>query len=263
MFSRSTNGGQTFSAPIALSPPGELNQGSETAIGPNGEVYVSWQRIGPSPQLVSMARSLDGGQTFSPPVIVAPITNIGFGSGNLNGNFRVRSWPRIDVSPVNGNVYIVYAGNPPGADGADVFLTASTDRGQTWSQPIRLNDDATENDQFFPDVAVNGQGVVQVMWYDRRNDPENRLIDVYRARVTANGRSVLANERVTSISFPPAVGYDPTTNPTYMGDYIDLKSLLNPTGRTSAFGAAWGDNRRRIVTAGGRRNDQDVFFKSF
>jgi hypothetical protein len=102
-----------------------------------------------------------------------------------------------------------------------------------------------------------------VIWYDRRHDPENRLIDVYRARVASNGRSVLQNEKVTGVSFPPAVGYDPLANRQYMGDYIDLKSLLTPTGRGPAFGAAWGDNRRRITTAGGQRNDQDVFFKNF
>ena len=263
VFSRSTDRGLTFSPPITISASGDVNQGSEPAVGPNGEVYVSWLRLAPAPQVVMFARSIDGGKSFSAPVPVAPLNNIGFGSGNLNGNFRVLSWPRIDVSPANGNIYIVYASNPPGPDGADIFLTVSTDRGQTWSAPIRVNDDRTENDQFFPDVAVNSQGVVQVVWYDRRNDPENRLIDVYRARVTANGRTVMQNERVTSVSFPPAVGYDPTTNPTYMGDYIDLKTVLSPAGREVGFGAAWGDNRRQIVTAGGRRHDQDVFFKLF
>ncbi len=263
LFSRSTNGGVTFSPPIVLSPPDDVNQGSEPAVGPNGEVYVSWLRLSPLPQLVMMAQSLDGGQTFSPAIPVAPLSNIGFTTGNLNGNFRVLSWPRIDVSPTNGNIYIVYASNPPGPDGADIFLITSTDRGLTWSAPIRVNDDATETDQFFPDVAVNSQGTVQVIWYDRRNDPQNLMIDVYRARITPNGRSVMRNERVTSVSFPPAVGYDPTTSPVYMGDYIDIKPLLNQAGRSVSFGAAWGDNRRRIVTPGGRRNDQDIFFNSF
>jgi hypothetical protein len=263
VFSRSTNRGLTFSWPIVISPSGDINQGSEPEVGPNGEVYVSWMRLQPSPQFVMMARSLNGGRTFTPATPVAPLTNIGFGGGTLNGNFRVLSWPRIDVSPANGNVYIVYASNPPGPDGADVFLITSADRGVTWSAPVRVNDDNTETDQFFPDVAVNSQGVVQVIWYDRRNDTDNRLIDVYRARISSNGRSVARNERVTSVSFPPAVGYDPLTNRLYMGDYIDIKPLLNESGRSVSFGAAWGDNRRQIITAGGRRNDQDVFFSRF
>ena len=262
-FSHSTNHGLPFSAPITLSAPGDVNQGSEPAVGPNGEVYVSWIRLSPAPQVVMLARSLNGGRSFSAPVAVAPLTNIGFVSGNLSGNFRVLSWPRIDVNPVNGNVYVVYASNPAGPDGADIFLTASLDRGNTWSAPIRVNDDNTENDQFFPDVAVNSQGVVEVIWYDRRNDPENMLIDVYRARVAANGRAVMPNEKLTSVSFPPAVGYDPVVSPTYMGDYLDVKSILTPTGGRVGFAAAWGDNRRKIVTAGGIRHDQDVFFRLF
>jgi len=253
----------TFSPPVMLSAPGDINQGSEPVAGPNGEIYVTWLRLEPAPQLVMFARSLDGGQTFSSPVAVAPVTNIGFNSGTLNGAIRVLSWPRVDVSPVNGNIYVVYASNPPGPDASDVYMTASANRGQTWSPPIRVNDDNTETDQFFPDVAVNGDGVVQVIWYDRRNDPSNRFMDVYRARVGVNGRNVQQNERVTSVSFPPAVAYDPIVSPTYMGDYIDLKAFINSSGRTGTFGAAWGDTRRQIVTPGGRRNDQDVFFTRF
>lgn len=266
-FSRSTNKGLNFTPRILLSAPNTINQGSEPAAGPGGEVYVSWAQFSPGPPLVMVARSLNGGRTFSPPVAAAPFTPIGFGvsgiGGNLNGNFRVSVWPRIDVNPVNGNVYVVYASNPPGADGSDIFLVTSTDRGQTWSAPVRVNDDTTQNDQFFPDVAVHGQGVVQVTWYDRRNDRENRLIDVYRARVTVNGQTVSANERLTTVSFPPAVGYDPTANRTYMGDYLDVKAFITPAGRSTFFGAAWGDNRREIITAGGRRHDQDVFFRRF
>jgi len=263
VFARSTDGGLTFSPPIIISAPGDVNQGSEPVVGPNGEIYVTWLRLEPAPQLVMMARSLDGGQTFTPPVAIAPVTNIGFASGTLNGAIRVLSWPRVDVSPTNGNIYVVYASNPPGPDGADVYITMSADRGQSWSVPLRINDDTTQHDQFFPDVAVNSQGAVQVIWYDRRNDPQNRLIDVYRARVGPNGRSVQPNQKVTSVSFPPAVAYDPVISPTYMGDYIDLKSLFTPEGKTVNFAAAWGDNRRSIVTAGGRRNDQDVFFTKF
>jgi hypothetical protein len=259
-FSRSTDGGLSFSPPQVISEPGTINQGSEPAVGPNGEIYVTWIRLAPGPQLIMVARSLDGGQTFGPPAAIAPVTNIGFTSGNLNGDIRVVSYPRIDVSPVNGNVYVVYTSNPPGPDGSDVFLAASIDRGQTWSAPIRVNDDATESDQFFPDVAAGRDGTVQVIWYDRRNDPENLLIDVYSGRISPDGSSVLDNDRVTSVSFPPAVGYDPLLDPRYMGDYIDLKRLISPDPTGPGFGAAWGDNRRRIVTGGGRRNDQDVMF---
>src|SRR5216683_7909206 len=63
---------------------------------------------------------------------------------------------------------------------SDVFLTVSHDHGKTWSAPVRVNDDATQTDQWMPSVAVTEEGTVGVMFYDRRNDPGANLnIDVY------------------------------------------------------------------------------------
>jgi hypothetical protein len=105
---------------------------------------------------------------------------------------------------------------------------------------------------------VNGQGVIQVLWYDRRRDPNNLLIDVYSAKSTNDGLSFQRNHRVTTVSSPPAVGYDPEIVPTYMGDYIDLKA--SPTSRGSQSLKAWGDLGRIAETFGGIRHDQDIRF---
>jgi hypothetical protein len=264
-FSRSTDGGISFSPAIQISQPGDNCQGSEPAVGPSGEVYVTWMRWAPAPAAIFVAKSLNGGATFGPPVVVRPIMPIGFRLaggpiGILTGNFRVNSFPRIDVNRVNGHVYIVYNANPPGPDGADVFFVRSTNGGTTWSEPIRVNDDTGEFDQFFPDVAANGAGNVQVMWYDRRNGG-NLGIDVYTARMNPGGQSFQPNTRLTSEIFRPAVGYDPVVNPQYMGDYNDIKAHQGPNGPAMDFLTAWGDFRRRLTTAGGRRNDQDVIFR--
>lgn len=268
VFSRSTDGGASFSAPVRVSPGGtETVQGSEPAVGPNGEVYVAWFRWSPSPSGIFIAKSANGGASFGPPNLVAPAKWIGFGVPlrflpSLVGNFRVNSFPRIDVDPANGNVYITYAANRSGAGGdtADVFFTRSTDGGATWSVPIRVNDDSTKNDQFFPDIAVNQDGVIEAMWYDRRLDSDNVKIDVFKAQSTDGGLSFGANERVTSVSFLPAVGYDPIISPLYMGDYIDIKTDTTPDGRGFKFLLAWGDCRRKVITPQGIRPDQDVFF---
>jgi hypothetical protein len=275
VLSRSTDGGNTFSTPVTLTPSGfffNTVQGSAPAVGPNGEVYVAWFQGGcgfltfPS---IYVAKSVDGGQTFGPPVFVAPLEPLGFATegscsaigGSLTGNFRVNSFPRIDVNPINGHVYIVYGSHSiPSADSGDAFFTASNDGGQTWSIPLRVNDDSTTNDQFFPAVAVNGQGVIQVMWYDRRLDPNNILIDVFSATSTNDGVSFHSNHRVTTVSSPPAVGYDPVLNPFYMGDYIDVKAMTGAHSRGSQFLQTWGDFRRRVETIGGVRHNQDVRF---
>ncbi len=263
-FSRSTDGGLTLSPPVAISSADNFSQGSEPAVGPNGELYVAWFNFGPGPSGVMVTKSVDGGATFSSPVLVAQATPAGFNSGNMTGNFRVNSFPRIDVDSANGNVYIVYGARPntPG-DSGDVFFIRSTDGGVNWSAPMRINTDPGTNDQFFPTIAVDGTGLLRVVWYDKRTDPDNVRIGVYTATSSDGGASFSANHTVTNETFDPAVGYDPVLNPVYMGDYIDIKAGLTASGRTNILNFAWTDCRRIITTSGGTRPDQDVFFTSF
>lgn len=273
VFSRSTNGGASFSVPIRISTFAHSNQGSEPAVGPNGEVYVAWFRIsGPPPApgqpplgpAIMVAKSTNCGVTFGTAVEVTRLTPIGFGGAPVNArtraNFRTNSFPRLDVNPRNGHVYIVYNANPEGPDGADIFFTRSTDGGATWSAPTRVNKDSSDNDQLFPDIAVNVDGAIEVAWYDQRLDPENFRMDVYHSRSTDGGLSFGPNQRVTLTSALPAVGYDPVVNSNYMSDYLDLKANTTATGPGSDFLLSWGDWRRVIVTNGGVRSDQDVFF---
>jgi hypothetical protein len=49
-------------------------------------------------------------------------------------------------------------------------------------------------------------------------------------------------------------------NRVYIGDYIDIKSGANASGRTADFFLAWGNNRRFIITNRGERPNRDVFF---
>ena len=272
-ISRSTDGGATFGVPLKISPFAHSNQGSEPVVGPNGHVYVAWFRINgpppgpaqpPLPPAIMIAKSADCGVTFGPAVEVTQLTPVGFGGAPVNArtraNFRTNSFPRIDVNPLNGHLYIVYNANPPGPDGADIFFTRSTDGGATWSTPARVNSDPGDNDQLFPDIAVNASGAIEIAWYDQRRDPENFRMDIYHTQSTDGGLSFGPNHRVTQTSSLPAVGYDPVVNPNYMGDYIDLKAITTATGPGNDFLLTWGDWRRVILTNGGVRPDQDAFF---
>ena len=264
-LSKSTDGGLTLSAPVALSPGGgAFAQGSQPAVGPNGELYVAWFNFGPGPTGIMLVKSVDGGTTFTSPILVAQATPPGFNSGTMTGNFRVNGFPRMDVDPTNGNVYITYGANPgtPG-DSGDVFFVRSTDGGATWSAPVRINTDSGTNDQFFPTLAVDASGLLRIVWYDKRTDPNNLAIGVYTVSSSDGGRSFSPNQKVTNETFEPAVGYDPILNPVYMGDYIDIKAGVTANGRTNVLNFAWTDCRRIITTSGGTRPDQDVFFTAF
>jgi hypothetical protein len=277
LFTRSTDGAQTFSTPIVLSDGRNGVQGATPAVGPNGEVYVLWLSFGRSAEL-KIRKSLDGGVTFEPEKIVAPFTvsSDSAASRNCNrralkGDIRYLEIPSMAVdqshSPTRGTVYVTYSSDPDGTSGpdvADVYLVRSTDGGDTWSAPLRVNDDRTQTDQFQPAVAVAGNGTVGLMFYDRRLDLENLNIDVFIARSSDGGQTFEPNLRVTHRSFPvPPIGtngrnFDSLRSICYMGDYNQIAA------DNEAFYLVWGDNRMTLFTdrfpVPNGRPDPNVFF---
>ncbi|MCW5552465.1 MAG: hypothetical protein KIS67_09965 [Verrucomicrobiae bacterium] len=86
-------------------------------------------------------------------------------------------------------------------DKADVFFTGSTDGGTNWISPLRVSTDSTTNDQRMPVLTVEPDGTQLFMaWYDRRNDTNNSLIDVYGrfGTTAANGSVSFGSEFVSS-----------------------------------------------------------------
>ncbi len=257
-FARSTDGGKTFSTPVPLSAQlANPVQGSSIAIGPEGEVYVTWEDFR-APNSIRMRKSTDGGQTFGPEMILSTFTPIGdFDASSrcdepaLNGFIRVNDFPITAVdrgnSSYRGTIYITYNADPDEADAddtSDIFLIRSTDGGHTWSAPTRVNNDKTQNDQFFPFVAVSDDGTVSVLWYDRRIDPDNFKIDLFRA-VSTDGGQTFSNERVTKESFgvPQLLpNFNSVVSDCYMGDYNWMAA------QGDHFYLAWGDNRNIVKT---------------
>jgi BNR/Asp-box repeat len=72
----------------------------------------------------------------------------------------------------NGRAYLVYSAEHPNeSDDLNVFVRRSDDGGVTWSEPVRVNDDATTNSQFLPKISLDPTtGNLAVVWYDSRAD---------------------------------------------------------------------------------------------
>jgi hypothetical protein len=88
----------------------------------------------------------------------------------------------------------------------DVFCATSSDRGRNWSRAIRVNNDAVHNgaDQFGQWLAVDpSDGSADVMFYDRRDDPENKRAVMVLARSTDGGQS-FTNYAWSETPFDPA-----------------------------------------------------------
>lgn len=214
-FSRSTDKGRSFSAPMTISDT-QQNQGSVPAVGPSGEVYVVWQDF-ISPRMM-IDKSSDCGRTFGTDRVVATITPIPTPLPGFGWNFRTNGFPTLGLDTsrgsFRGNVYVAWADFRNGD--ADILFSRSTDGGQTWSDPIRINGDVAGNGrhQFFPWMSVDPNGTIHIVFYDNRRG-DGSLLNLFYAQSTDGGTSFGANEQVTDRSFDPNIQFKGG----FIGDY--------------------------------------------
>jgi hypothetical protein len=249
MFSRSTDDGLTW-GPGGGTFIGAGGQGADVVVGPDHAVYVFWLSFGNNHWNLLMRKSTDFGATFGPTTTAVknlrtPGPNGDLGLTDSSGQmFRTNAFPQVAVNPASGDLYLVYNDEGNGQDRADIYFTESTDGGTKWSNPIRVNDDTTTNDQWQPAIAVTPDGKhVGIFWYDRRLDPANNLIGRFGVIGAVSGDTVNfgSNFRITDVSFPPAFAQDSSLiaagASSYMGDY-DMATADN-----DYFYTTWGDNR--------------------
>jgi len=252
----STNSGITWSSPAAASPratspassmTGRVITGSMPAVASNGNLYVAYFDTGTNGFLnasasIMITRSIDGGTSFSPPLVAAPIPQqLTFAS--QGGSCCFRWWssmlPSMDVSP-DGTVYIAYGARQAkySADPADVYLVASIDGGTTWSLPTMINDNSSQNGHFFAWLRVSGDNIVHIIWGDQRLDPVGLGYDIFHSTATNHGTTISPNIRVTD------VGTDPLFTIGFIGDYFNLAVSGNQTY------PVWTDGRRAVRPLG-------------
>lgn len=229
-----------YTAPVYVSQLNS-NQWANVAVGTEGEVYVSW--VSYLLQSIMFSRSADGGRTFSPERVIVQTQ---FVSANINGEILIFSYAAMAVDetdgPYSGRLYLVYTDALPDLSETDIWLMFSDDGGDNWSGRQLLNDDdeGYPVDQFHPWITVDPLGRVWVVFYDRRNDPNNYLFDVYFTVSTDGGQTWRDNERVTSVSSDPQAG----SRAGLLGEYIGLCAS---------------ENTAHMVWTDTRLGDQDVF----
>ena len=271
-FMRSTNGGLTWPGTPKVLDLGHDDCGDSgpvIQVASNGTIYVAWLHqggcgAGLSPA-IELVRSSDYGVSWSAvktaATFTAPIgtTWVSFQCAypSLNGYIGVTNYPAIGINPSNSSeVYAVFTEDPDGdnstGDSGNVYFAKSSDSGDTWSSTVQLNDDAAQNDQYWPFMAVSSSGTILVGWSDKRNDTNNLDTDIYGTTSTDGGTNWSANFKIAPSSFPPAVNYDPNLALCDMGDF---NSAVVNTGNSSwnvAYGANWVQMNSRY--------DQDVYF---
>lgn len=222
LFSRSTDGGKTWSAPIEISThqglPRDDNgavEGFTGAVGADGTLYVVWA----DGSGIAFAKSRDGGRSFSRSRTILNTAPSYFDVEDIS---RSNGFPEIGIAPRAGRAGILYLTWSDYRNGdVDVFCATSRNRGRTWSPAVRVNSDPIHDgtDQFFQWLAVDPQsGAANIIFYDRRDDPENINTKVTLARSTDGGNS-FANY---AWSEEPFAGHRQ-----FIGDYLGIAAWDN------------------------------------
>lgn len=249
LVSHSSDGGKTFSTPVAASStqsgPKQVI-GADPFVGPTGDLHVAWHDV--QNNAIVESDSTDGGQTFGATHTIAP-TQVAFDVSIPAQNTRnALVYPACGADDSagshRGTLYCSWM-DETATNGTDIFVARSTDGGATWSSGVRVNDDPTgvANDQFNQWLSVDPtDGSVNVSWNDTRNDPTHVSTDIFYARSVTGAVSFGANAQVTTAST------NETTSGADLGNqYGDYEGIAAYNGSIHPI---WTDRRASVVNLG-------------
>ncbi len=151
--------------------------------------------------MVIVALSSDGGSSFAEPLQAGIFREIDQTPRTANFRFWSASFPQLATGE-EGEIYVAVTAKPDDrpTDDGDVLLLRSTDQGQTWDPPLRLNNDDSDHLQFFPAISVDPDGIVHAIWGDMRNDPHEVRYDVFYSESSDRGSSWRVQDELNSES---------------------------------------------------------------
>ena len=233
-FTRSTDGGNSFETcrdiprdPMWLSL--DVDASGDLYIGGldwwTGEFVIAKStnaKFAGSTPSFSLSRTVNMGGN--------PISGTGPNPDGLLGQI----WVAADRSngPTAGNVYMLTVVDPAGSDSADVMIARSTDGGNSWSSPVRVNDVRT-GWQWFGTMSVAPNGRIDVVWNDTRNAGGGYDSELYYSFSTDGGATWAA-------SIPLGPAWDPHVgwpNQNKVGDYYHMVS--DNVGADLAYAATY------------------------
>lgn len=216
LCSMSNDGAETWNQPVEVSQytgdcidSDNTAEGAVPAIGPNGEVFTAWSLN----DTIWFDRSLDGGLTWlAQDKIVA--AQPGGWNYAVPGLFRCNGLPVTACDRNTGTIYVNWTDQRNGTDDTDVFLAKSTDGGNTWSVPMRVNNDPPGRHNFLTWMAIDQTtGHLFFVFYDRR-DYSDWQTGVYLAYSTDGGET-FANLKLSNLPFTPQPDK-------FFGDYTNI-----------------------------------------
>jgi hypothetical protein len=219
MLSTSKNG-RKWTDPISISStPGNCLDESETAEGAvpaidnEGNILVTWSLNG---KLFFTKIRFKNPASYEAKecAIVDQGANWAF---EIPGIGRANGMPIVGHDNNSGNIYVNWADQSNGVDDTDIWLIKSTNGGTTWSERIRVNDDAPGKHQFFTWMTVDqSTGYIYCVFYDRRNHKDAKT-DVYLA-ISKDSGETFENCKISEGPFEPS-------EDVFFGDYNNISAV--------------------------------------
>ena len=171
--------------------PGD--QGNITVDQNNGNVYTVF--IDQRGNIVWLARSSDGGKTWIvKQVFAAP-----------QGMNLANIFPIVAVDTAS-NVYVVFC------NGTNVFLTASTNGGGTWTTPVRVNNGAGSKTAMGPWVSAGGPGHVNIAFWGTTDTNANSTTAQWQVFNAQSRNATDAIPTITQVAATPVMHVGPICN---------------------------------------------------
>src|SRR5438093_921392 len=221
-FSRSTDGGVTWQAPINI--PNSAQWGT-LDVASNGYLFIGGGDTGSSFWCIRSTNAQNPGvtPTFDQVTTVNMGGSLVYGGTVNPGGLAGQIFLVVDRSggPTNNNIYMLASVRPFGGNGTDVMFARSTDGGLSFSAPQRINDDPVNPNKWhwFGTLAVAPNGRIDVVWHDTRNAANNTDSQLFYSYSTDGGAT---NDYQMIINFATSVT-------------VESASVTSGTGSVSSF----------------------------
>lgn len=262
-FSKTTDGGKSWSTPQVIFPTGERNQtiGNELLVDPrSGALYdfANWI-IQPNTRKkerdqLAFVKSTDGGTTWSAPKAVLDLDDVPVRDPNTGALIRTGDIiPEVAIDGRTGALYAVWQdADFSGGAFDEVAFASSTNGGATWTTARRIST-PTGRPAFTPQVAVSSTGTVGVAYYDFRNLAAGNTATLptdYWFTTSADGGHTWTGSRHVAGSFDML--FAPNARGFFVGDYEGLAqkggSFQSMFAQTNCPGACDTNNRTDVFT---------------
>ena len=227
----SDNDGASWTGPIRVSDAGhQFDQDATPRVGPDGTVYVTYSS-GPNERSTKgnaalVAKSTNGGRTWSASAVAAPIPNPA--TSLPNALYRGGTDVTSTVDQHTGNLVVAFGDQSSGA--LNVWSTHTTQPGNLATFTPAKQVKASGETQFFPWLQSAPGGRVDLAFYDRSCDPADVLVCVTLSSSTDSGASWTSTPVTTTgfdgDKFGACLAFvdPPDCNNFFIGDYIAVAS---------------------------------------